>query len=73
MIGEREDLHAGIPSCDYEYLTLEIGETVGMESHVEKGCLGQCIMYEGLILKRQIIQCLGLSSMFLMMREDASK
>jgi hypothetical protein len=34
--GEREDLHARIPTGDYEYLALEIGESVGMESHTKK-------------------------------------
>ena len=43
MRRERGDLQAGIPTCDYEYFALEIGESVGMESHVQNENLGQCV------------------------------
>jgi hypothetical protein len=33
---ESVDLHAGIPTCDYEYFALEIGKSVRMESHVRR-------------------------------------
>ena len=29
----RRDLHAGIPTCDYDYFALEVRESVGVESH----------------------------------------
>jgi hypothetical protein len=32
--GERGDLHARIPTCDYEYFAIEVGQSVGMKSHV---------------------------------------
>ena len=41
--GERGDLQAGISTCDYEYFALEIGESVGMESHVQNEKLSQCV------------------------------
>lgn len=43
LYGEREDLHAGISTCDYEYFALENGESVGMESHVESEYLSRCV------------------------------
>lgn len=43
IYGERKDLHAGIPTCDYEYFALENGESVGMESHVESEYLSWCV------------------------------
>ena len=42
-----------------------------MESHVRNEYLSQ--ICESVNTKKQIIQCLGLSSMFLMIRKDASK
>jgi hypothetical protein len=41
---ERRDLHAGIPTRNYEYFVPEIGESVGMESHVQNEYLSQCVM-----------------------------
>jgi hypothetical protein len=32
---EARNLHAGISTCDYEYFTVEIGESVRMESHIQ--------------------------------------
>jgi len=40
---ERGDLHAGISTCDYKYFTLEIGESVGMELHVQYKYVNQYI------------------------------
>lgn len=68
--GEREDLHAGIPTCDYEYFALKIWESVGTESHVQNQNLSQCVKCN---TKKRIIQCLGLSFIFLMIRIDALK
>jgi hypothetical protein len=33
----EQGLHARISSCDYEYLALEIGESVRVKSHVQSG------------------------------------
>ena len=49
--GEGGDLHAGIPTCDYEYFALEIGESVGMEIHVQNEYLSQ--ICEGVILRNR--------------------
>ena len=40
---EMEDLHARIPTCDYEYVALEIRESVGMESHVQNEYLSRFV------------------------------
>jgi hypothetical protein len=34
-VRERGELHAGISTYNYEYLALEIGESVGIESHIQ--------------------------------------
>ena len=69
--GKSGDLHAGISTCDYEYFALEVGESVGMESHVQNEYCTWVNVWR-CNTKKQIIQFLGLSSMF-MMRKDAPK
>lgn len=39
--GERGDLHAGIPACDYEDFAIEIRESVRMEGHVQNEYLSE--------------------------------
>lgn len=47
------DLHAGVSTCDYEYFPREIGEGIGMKSHLE--------MRWNSSAEEERIQCLELS------------
>lgn len=49
--GDRGDLHAGIPTCDYENFAIKIWESVGMETHVESEYL--CQLCEVVLLRNK--------------------